>query len=47
VRILLFGLFAVALITGTTAMLTVPMPTGTVELVTVQTEPTLPDWRLP
>ena len=43
-KILLFGLFALALIT--TAMITHPMSAGTA-LVTVQTLPTLPDWRAP
>jgi hypothetical protein len=40
-KILLFGLFALALIT--TAMITHPMSAGTA-LVTVQT---LPNWRAP
>jgi hypothetical protein len=44
-KILLFGLFSLALIT--TAMLTHPMSAGTVTLVTVQTQPTPPDWRAP
>ena len=44
-KILLFGLFALALIT--TAMITHPMWAGTVALVTVQTLPTPPDWRAP
>jgi hypothetical protein len=43
-KILFFGLFALALIT--TAMITHPMSAGTA-LVTVQTLPTLPDWRAP
>jgi hypothetical protein len=46
-KILLLGLFALALVTGTTAVLTVPMSAGTVPLVTVQSHPTLPDWRGP
>jgi hypothetical protein len=44
-KILLFGLFGLALIT--TAMITHPMSAGTGALVTVQTLPTLPDWRAP
>jgi hypothetical protein len=44
-KILLFGLFALALIA--TAMITHPMSAGTVALMTVQTLPTLPDWRVP
>jgi hypothetical protein len=43
-KILFFGLFALALIT--TAMITHPMSAGTA-LVTVQTLPTLPNWRAP
>jgi hypothetical protein len=42
---ILFGLFALALIT--TAMITHPISAGTVALVTVQTLPTLPAWRVP
>jgi hypothetical protein len=41
----LFELFVLALITR--AMITHPMSAGTVALVTVQTLPTLPDWRVP
>jgi hypothetical protein len=44
-KILLFGLFALALVT--TAMIAGPMSAGTVALVTVQTLPTPPDWRAP
>jgi hypothetical protein len=42
-KILLFGLFALALVT--TAVITGPMSAGTVALVTVQALPTPPDWR--
>jgi hypothetical protein len=45
VKILLVGLFALALVTA--AMCTGPMSAGTVVLVTVQTLPTPPDWRAP
>jgi hypothetical protein len=44
-KILLFGLFALALVT--TAMFTGPMSASPVALVTVQTLPTPPDWRAP
>jgi hypothetical protein len=44
-KILFFGLFALALFTGATAMIVGPMPASTVALV--QTAPTLPDWRRP
>jgi hypothetical protein len=43
-KILLFGLFALAPIT--TALITHPMSARTA-LVTVQTPPTPPDWRAP
>jgi hypothetical protein len=44
---LLLGLFALALVTGATAMIVGPMPASTVALVTVQKSPTLPHWRAP
>jgi hypothetical protein len=46
-KILWFGLFGLALVTSTTAMITGSMSDSTVALVTVQTLPTLPDWRAP
>ena len=46
-KILLFGLFALALVTGTAVMIEDPMSAGMTALVTVQTSPTPPDWRTP
>jgi hypothetical protein len=46
-KTLFTGLVGLALITGTLGMLTFPMSAGTQRLVTVQTRPTLPDWRGP
>jgi hypothetical protein len=46
-KIFLFGLFALALITAVVAMIDGPMAAGTRALVSVQTSPTPPDWRTP
>jgi hypothetical protein len=40
-------LFALAVVAGAMAPLTFPISAGTVALVTVQPQPTLPDWRVP
>jgi hypothetical protein len=46
-KTLLTRLVALALIAGTMGVLTFPMSAGIARLVTVQTRPTLPDWRGP